>query len=76
MACTGGGRVKVKYNVGFFCWLNDQILMIEDYTYAGTDFKGDPNLSLPLGEQWGDIGKKQDSKKLIVFLYFHVLCFL
>ena len=29
--------------------------MIEDYTYAGTDFRGDPDLSLPPGAHWGDI---------------------
>ena len=30
MAHTGGGRVKVNYDVVFFHWLNDPILMIED----------------------------------------------
>ena len=72
---TRGGRVKVKYDVVFFRWLDDQILMIKDYTYAGTDFRGDPDLQLPPGAQWGDIGKKKGPKMLIAFLYFHVLCF-
>ena len=76
MACTRGGRVKVNYDVGFFYWLDDQILRIEDYAYAGTDFRGALDMPLPPGVQWGDIGKKQDSKMLIVFLYFYVLCFL
>ena len=76
MACTGGGRVKVKYDARFFRWLEDQILMIEDYAYAGTDFRGDPDLPLPPGAQWGDIGKKKDPKMLIVFFYFHVFKFL
>ena len=70
MARTGGSRVKVKYDAGFFCWLDDQILMIKDHTYAGIDFRGDPDLPLPLDAQWGDIGKKQDSKMLIVFFVF------
>ena len=33
--------------------------MVEDYAYAGTNFSGDPDLQLPPGGQWGDIGKKQ-----------------
>ena len=49
MARTGGGRVKVKYDVGFFHWLEDHILMIEDHAYASTDFRGDPDLPLPPG---------------------------
>ena len=59
MARTGGGRSKVKYGAPFFKWLNDQILMIEDYSFTGTKFRGDPDLPLPPGTQWGDIGKKQ-----------------
>ena len=59
MACTGGGKAKVKFEASFFHWLCDQILMIEDYAYAGTDFRGNPDLPLPPGAQWGDIGKKK-----------------
>ena len=58
MAHTRGGRVKVKYDAGFFHWLEDQFLMIEDYAYAGTEFRGDPDLPLPSDSQWGDIGNK------------------
>ena len=29
--------------------------MVEDYAYVGTDFRGDPDLSLPPGAQWGDV---------------------
>ena len=47
MAHTGGGRAKVKFEAAFFRWLRDQILMIEDYAYAGTNFRGNPNLPLP-----------------------------
>ena len=32
--------------------------MVEDYVYVGMDFSGDLDLPLPLGGQWGDIGKK------------------
>ena len=59
MARTRARRGKVKFGAPFFHWINDQIPMIEDYAYVGTDFRGDPELPLPLGERWGDIGKKQ-----------------
>ena len=51
VARTGASRGKVKFGAPFFRWLNDQILMIEDYAYVGTDFRGNPNLSHPPNEQ-------------------------
>ena len=34
------------------------MLMIDDYAYAGLDFRGDPYLVLPEDAQCGDLGKK------------------
>jgi hypothetical protein len=51
------GRI-VKYDDAFFNWLGLKILMIDDYAYTGLDFQGDPDLVLPKGSQWGDLGKK------------------
>jgi hypothetical protein len=48
----------VRYDDHFFDWLQSQVLMVEDYAYAGLDFRGDPDLALPEGAEWGDIGKK------------------
>jgi hypothetical protein len=48
----------VRYNDVFFDWLRSQMLMVDDYAYAGLDFKGDPDLVLPEGSQWGNLGKK------------------
>jgi hypothetical protein len=48
----------IKYNDAFFDWLRPQMLMVDDYAYAGLDFRGDPDLALPEGAQWGDLGKK------------------
>jgi hypothetical protein len=48
----------VKYDDAFFNWLGLQILMIDDYTYAGLEFWVDPNLVLVEESQWGDLGKK------------------
>ena len=53
-----GGVPIIKYDRDFFQWLRDQLIMVEDYAYAGTDFCGDPDLALPEVSQWGEIGKK------------------
>ena len=80
MARTKAGRGKVKFGDLFFKWLQDQILMVEDYAYTGTDFTGDLSLPLPPGEQWGNIGKKKETLKWMkcfyVFMFFNVLYFL
>ena len=59
LARTRVGRGKVKFGDPFFRWLTDQLLMMEDYAYAGTDFSRDPDLPLSPSGQWGDIDKKQ-----------------
>ena len=69
MARTGGGGAKVKYVSAFFHWLDDQILMVEDYAYDSTEFRGDPDLPLLAGSQWGDIGKKKFSRHLFIFQF-------
>ena len=71
IARIGIGRGRVKFDDAFFRWLWDQMLMVEDYAYAGTDFTGDPDLPLPHGGQWGDIGKKQETLTMEnVFMFF------
>jgi hypothetical protein len=34
------------------------MLMIDDYTYVGLDFRGYPDLALHEDAQWGNLGKK------------------
>jgi hypothetical protein len=34
------------------------MLMINDYTYAGLDFREDPDLVLLEDAQWGDLSEK------------------
>ena len=76
MAHTGVGRGKVNFRDPFFIWLHDQILMVEDYASAGIYFRGDPDLPLPPGRQWGNIDKKQETLKWMNFFYvFDVLYF-
>ena len=47
MARTGADRGEVKFSDPFFQWLRDQILMVEDYAYAVTNFSGELDLLLP-----------------------------
>ena len=47
MAHLSGVGSRVKYRTAFLRWLDDQLLMIEEYAYAGPDFQGDPDLPLP-----------------------------
>ena len=56
----------VKYNDEFFDWLRPQILMIDDYAYVNLEFWGDPDLVLPEGFQWGNLGKKD----ILLFIFF------
>ena len=63
MAHTRVGRGNIKFSDLFFRWLRDQILMVEDYAYAGIDFSSDLDLPLPPGGQWGDIDKTQKNLK-------------
>ena len=55
-----------------------QIVSIDEYAYAGVDFRGDPDLALLEGTQWGAIGKNvltmffYFSKVYTMFLYFDV----
>jgi hypothetical protein len=37
----------IKYDDTFFDWLQPQMLMVDDYTYVGLDFRGDMYLELP-----------------------------
>ena len=43
------------------------MLMVDDYSYAGLDFQGDPDIALPEDAQWGDLGKKYTN-----FLFLNV----
>ena len=53
-----GGRVSNPYPTNFFPWWRRQIVAIDDYPYAGIDFQGDLDMSLPPGSAYGDIGNE------------------
>ena len=44
-------------------------MAFSEYPYVGMDYRGDPDLVLPDGEQWGAIGKISDH----IAVYFFCL---
>jgi hypothetical protein len=63
-----GGVPIANYDKVFFQWMRNQLIMVEDYSYARTDFCGDPDLALPEGYQWEDIGKKE----IFIYMFFFI----
>ena len=45
---------------------------MDDYPYAGLDFRGDPDLVLPPDAAWGEIGKIFDFYDFRIFKIFQV----
>ena len=56
MRRLGGGRVANPYPADFFPWWQRQIVAIDEYPYGGIDFRGDPDMPLPPGLAYGEIG--------------------
>ena len=57
----GGGRVANPYPGELFPWWWRQLITIDDYPYVGIDFCGDPDILLPPGLAYGDIGKESQT---------------
>ena len=51
LARLGGGR-QPHFSEDVFSHLNQEILVMDDYGYAGIDFRNDPDLVLPEGYDW------------------------
>ena len=51
------GTEVVRLTPEYFHWLENQVFAIQDFPYAGIDYCGDPDMALPLREQWDDSGK-------------------
>ena len=45
------------YDDDFYSWWEWQVPALEQFPYAGLDFRGDPDLVLPRGGAWGEMGK-------------------
>jgi hypothetical protein len=63
--------VPTPYNEDFFYWCQRQVIALDDYPYAGIDFRGDPNMPLPLGTTYGDIGMSNVFKYFIFFVFLY-----
>ena len=61
MRRLGVGRVANPYVADFIPWWWRYIIAIDDYPYAGIDFWGDPDMPLPLGATYGDIGNESQT---------------
>ena len=58
MKRLGGSEVpQTTWDDQFFLWWGEQIIAVDDYPYAGMDFRGDPDLVLPPGTAWGTVGE-------------------
>ena len=73
MRRLGGGGVANLYPTNFFPWWQRQIVSIDDYPYAGIDFWGDPDMPLPPGLVYGDIGNEYRPSLFLKF--FELLIF-
>ena len=51
------GSNIVRFPHEYFHWLENQAFAIQDFPYAGMDYRGDQDMALPPGEQWDDLGK-------------------
>ena len=65
------GQSQISFSDAFFEWFDCQKMVFAKYPYAGMDFQGDPNLVLPVGEQWGVIGKRFDP--ISIYCFYNVL---
>ena len=59
--------MKSVYDDDFYFWWERKLPTLEHFPYAGMDFRGDPDLVLPPGGAWGELGN---------FLIFKFLKFL
>jgi len=66
----GGGGQQMSWRPEFFGWLCRQLIVVEDWPYAGTDFTGDLDLPLPKGEEWDE----EPSMISFYFLCFMIFC--
>ena len=69
----GEGRVDNPYLIDLFPWWRRQIVTIDDYPYAGIDFRGDLDMPLPPGAAYGDIGKESQTH-FLSFELFNFFC--
>ena len=75
MASHPDERTEVaRFKPEYFQWLENQVFSIQDLPYAGIDFRGDPDMVLPPGEQWDESGKILfNIFPILIFCYFSIV---
>ena len=74
MLRAGGGQ-QMSWRPEFFGWLRRQLIVVEDWPYAGTDFTGDPDLPLPEGDDWHEeLGMTHSLFDFIFYDFFVNTC--
>ena len=54
------GRATTTLFLGLFQVVDQEFLVVDDYGYVGIDFRNDPDLVLPKGDEWdAALGKKK-----------------
>jgi hypothetical protein len=67
----GGGESHYCYHTDdFWGWWERQVPAFEQFPYAGLDFRHDPELVLPPGGAWGDIGMFTFLRIYLIFSNF------
>ena len=51
--------MQIVYDDELYFWWERQLPALEQFLYAEIDFRGDPDLVLPPGGAWGELGKKK-----------------
>jgi hypothetical protein len=54
----GGGQLDDPWDDTFFAWWSHQIVVIEDYPYAGIYYENNREIPIPLGSSYRDGGIK------------------
>ena len=63
-------ELEFRFTSDFFAWLRRQYLWIEDFPYAGVEFRGSMDLILPEGEDWDESGKRLSHTSSNLFFIF------
>lgn len=68
-----GGGQQPHFSKDFFCCLDQELLVIDDYGYAGIDFCNGPDLVLPEGDDWDStLGKKHALSLFFLAVIFFI----
>jgi hypothetical protein len=68
----GNEPLTFLFTIDFFAWWGRQLVVIEDFPYAGVEFRGNANLVLLEGTQWDASGTKDHNLVNFVFVF---ICF-